>query len=147
MTADERNNYFYVCSMIEYTARKTKNHRRVIVDCLRDEGIRKQLYAAQVNHCLPFEQVSEEWVETYQIPDGSFDTVSNCKYTVPSYMDIGNLYCILVQMCAKEGEEVQELIKIFSSFISDEISNFNTDLYYQNPDYIRCSYQAGRLLE
>lgn len=48
-------------------------------------------------------------------------------------MDIGKLYSIMIEDCAEEGKEVDELIRIFSSFISDEISNFNTDLYYQNP--------------
>ena len=62
-------------------------------------------------------------------------------------MDIGKLYSIMIEDCAKPGEEVQELIKLFSSFISDEISNFNTDLYYQDPDYLECSYREGRLLD
>ena len=45
------------------------------------------------------------------------------------------------------GAEVQELIKIFSSFISDKISDFKTDLYYQNPDYLEWSYREGKLLD
>ena len=48
---------------------------------------------------------------------------------------------------AKPGDEVSELMKIFSSFISDEISNFNTDLYYQNPNYLEWSYREGKLLD
>lgn len=57
MTPKERNDLFYVCSLVEYTARKTKNKRKVIVDLLGERGIRKQLYDAEVNHCLSFEQV------------------------------------------------------------------------------------------
>lgn len=147
MTRSERNDFFYVCSMIEYTARKTKNRRRVIVEKLQEKGIRKQLQDAQVNHSLSFEQVSDEWVEIYGISEGDFDTISGCSYRVPTYTEIGNLYCILIERCAKAGQEIEELIKLFSSFISDEISNFKTDLYYQNPDYLKCSYQEGRLLE
>ena len=45
------------------------------------------------------------------------------------------------------GVEVQELIKIFSSFISDKISDFKTDLYYQNPDYLEWSYREGKWLD
>ena len=52
----------------------------------------------------------------------------------------------MIEDCAKEGKEPDELIKIFTSFISDEISDFNTDLYYHNPDYIECSYKEGKLL-
>ena len=76
-----------------------------------------------------------------------FDIITGCKYSVPSFLDIGKLYSIMIEDCAKPGEEIQELLKIFSSFISDEISNFNTDLYYQNPDYLEWSYREGKLLD
>lgn len=147
MTAKERNDYFYVCALIEYIARETKNHRGDIVNAIGKTGIEKLLYDAEVNHCLSFEQVSDEIIEYYHIMQGEFDTLSKCKYTIPSFLDIGKLYSIMVEDCATPGEEIQELIKIFTSFISDEISNFNTDLYYQNPDYLECSYREGKLLD
>lgn len=147
MTEKERNDYFYVCSLIEYTARKTLNKRGTIVKALGEKGIEKQLYDAEVNHCLSFEQVSDEIIEQYNIQQGDFDTITDCKYTVPGYMDIGKLYSIMIEDCAKPGEETKELIKIFCSFISDEISDFNTDLYYQNPSYLEWSYREGYLLD
>lgn len=99
MTEKARNDYFYVCSLIEYIGRVTKNRRGKIVEIIGKSGIEKLLYDAEVNHCLSFEQVSDE------------------------------------------------LIKLFSSFISDKISDFQTDLYYQNPSYLECSYKAGCLLD
>ena len=105
------------------------------------------MYDAEVNHCLSFEQVSDEVIEYYKIKNGDFDTISECKYSVPSYLDIGKLYSIMVEDCSDSGQELDVLIKIFDSFISDEISDFNTDLYYQNPSYLECSYQAGKLLD
>ena len=147
MTEIERNDFFYVCSLIEYIARQTKNRRRVIVEALGKEGIEKQLYDAEVNHCLSFEQVSEEVIEDYKITMGDFDTISECKYTIPSFMDIGKLYSIMIEDCAECGREVDELMKIFASFISDEISDFQTDIYYQNPGYLECSYESGYLLD
>ncbi len=147
MTEKERNDYFYVCSLIEFTARRTKNRRGVIVRALGRDGIEKQLYDAEVNHCLSFEQVSDEIIEHYGITDGDFDTITDCSYTIPSFMDIGKLYSIMIEDCALPGQETDELISIFSSFISDRISDFQTDLYYQNPSYLECSYQAGYLLD
>ena len=147
MTAKEQNDYFYVCALIEYIARETHNHRGDIVKAIGRKGIEKLLYDAEVNHCLSFEQVSDEVISYYKITNGEFDTISDCKYPVPSYLDIGKLYSIMIEDCAAPGEEVQELINIFSSFISDEISRFKTDLYYQNPDYIECSYREGKLLD
>lgn len=139
--------FFYVCSLIEYIARQTQNKRGTIVKLFGREGIDKQLYDAEVNHCLPFEQVSDELIEQYKIPKGDFDTITECKYTVPSFLDIGKLYSIMIEDCAEEGKEVDELLNIFSSFISDKISDFQTDIYYQNPSYLECSYRAGCLLD
>lgn len=147
MTEKEKNDFFYVCSLIEYIARQTKNRRRVIVEALGKDGIEKQLYDAEVNHCLSFEQVSDEVIEQYKIQNGDFDTITDCKYTVPGFMDIGKLYSIMIEDCAQPGKEVDELLKIFSSFISDKISDFQTDIYYQNPSYLECSYEAGYLLD
>lgn len=146
MTDKEKNDYFYVCALIEYIARETQNHRGDIVKKIGKEGIKKLLQDAEVNHCLSFEQVSDEVIDYYKISFGKFDTISNCKYQVPSYLDIGKLYSIMIEDCAETGKEMEELMKIFSSFISDEISKFNTDLYYQNPDYLECSYREGHLL-
>lgn len=39
MTDKERNDYFYVCALIEYIARKTRNHRGDIVEAMGEEGV------------------------------------------------------------------------------------------------------------
>lgn len=147
MTDNMKNDLFYVCALIEYIARQTSNKRAVIVNTLGEDGITKQLSDAEVNHCLSFEQVCDEIVEQYSIPHGSFDTTTSCKYDVPSYLDIGKLYSIIIADCAEVDGIVKEIISVFSSFISDEISDFATDLYYQNPSYLECSYKAGYLLD
>ena len=132
MTEKEKNDYFYVCSLIEYIARETKNKRGVITGILGKKGIEKLLYDAEADHCLSFEQVSDEVIEQYRISNGDFDTITECKYTIPSFMDIGKLYSIMIEDCAEPGKEIDELLKIFSSFISDKISDFRTDVYYQD---------------
>ena len=147
MTEKEKNDYFYVCSLIEYIARETKNRRGIVVRALGEQGIKKQLQDAEVNHCLSFEQVSDEVIAHYRIPQGDFDTITDCEYTIPGFMVIGKLYCIMIEDCAQPGQEVSELMKIFTSFISDKISNFRSDVYYQNPSYLECSYKEGYLLE
>ena len=146
MTENQKNDLFYVCSMIEFVARKTKNHRKDIVLSLGRKGLEHQLKVASVNHSLSFEQVSDEWIEDYQIEMGNFDTIKNCKYSIPSETSIGSVYQTLILSILKNDDIVQEILNVFSSFISDEISNFNSDLYYLNPTYIKCSYEAGKLL-
>ena len=52
-------------------------------------------------------------IQYYKITLGEFDTISNCQYSVPSFLDIGKLYSIMIEDCAKPGDELAELIKIF----------------------------------
>lgn len=146
MDEKRKDNIFYVCTMIEYVARITNNHRKNIIAFLEKKGVEHQLKVADVNHCLSFEQVADEWIEQYGITEGGFDTITNCKYEVPPITAIGRVYQQLVLDVAKENEEVQAIIDVFSSFISDEISNFNSSVYYSNPQYLECSYKAGVLL-
>ena len=147
LSKEEYNDLFYVCSLVEYIARVTKNRRGVIVQAWGMDGIRKQLKDASVNHCLSFEQVGTELIEQYNIPNGDFDPAANSPYLIPSYTDIGNLYATMIEDSSETYDMAREIMDIFSSFISDLISNFKSDLYYQNPDFLECSYKAGYLLE
>lgn len=146
ITEKDKNDIFYVCTMIEYVARITNNHRKDVIVKFSKEDIEHELKVAELNHCLTFEQVAEEWIEMYHIENGIFNTVDECKYVVPSVTSIGRVYQQLVLSSTKE-DIAQAIIEVFSSFISDEISDFNTSVYYSNPDYLRCSYEAGCLLD
>ncbi len=67
-----------------------------------------------------------------------------------SFLDIGKLYSIMIlDIVGSDRLEgiIKETLGVFSSFISEKISEFSTDLYYQNPSYLECSYKAGYLLD
>lgn len=146
MTKKQKDDIYYVCSLIEFIARKTKNHRQDVIRHFSKADVERQLRLAEVNHCLSFEQVADELIEDYGISDGDFDTVKECRYDVPSFFSIGMLYQELVLSTMKTEDAAQGIIDIFSSFISDEISDFNSNVYYTNPDYLRCSYLEGKML-
>ncbi|HIR70461.1 MAG TPA: hypothetical protein IAA55_04185 [Candidatus Pullilachnospira gallistercoris] len=146
MTEKQKDDIYYVCSLIEFIARKTKNHRQDVIRHFSKADVERQLRLAEVNHCLSFEQVADELIEDYGISDGDFDTVKECRYDVPSFLSIGMLYQELVLSTMKTEDAPQGIIDIFSSFISDEISDFNSNVYYTNPDYLRCSYLEGKML-
>ena len=97
-------------------------------------------------NCQSFEQSADEICELFPVPEGTYDTVSNCHYKVPSYTDIGKVYQRIIFDCTSTPG-VQDVIDVFSSFISDDISDFNTATYYCNPSYLYHSYKAGKLLD
>ena len=104
MTEKQKNDVLYVCSLIETIARKTKNHRQDVIRHFTKADIERQLRLAEVNHCLSFEQVSDELIEDLNIPDGDFDTAAECRYTVPSATSIGMLYQGLVLSTMKDDD-------------------------------------------
>jgi len=113
--------------------------------CLIDNEIEHELKVASVNHSLSFEQVSDEWIEKYNIKEGNFDNITACKYRVPTYLSIGKVYQRLI-LDVSNNNIIDGIRKVYNSFISDEISNFNSNVYYSNLDYIRCSFLDGYLL-
>ena len=145
MTEKEKDDIYYVCSLIEYIARKTYNQRKTVIKYFSKKDIDHQLYAAQVNHCLPFEQVSDELIEEFGIQTGDYDSEAECRYSVPSVTSIGDVYQILI-LDTSRNDPAEGILDVFSSFIAEEISDFNSSTYYQNPDYLRCSYLEGELL-
>ena len=146
MSDKEENDLFYVCSLIEHVGRKTKNHRGDVVAAMDDDCLRHQLDYADTNHCLPFDRVSDELIAECGIREGAFDTISTCKYSIPTATSIGKVYSTLIEE-TDEGDIAQSLRKVFASFISDEISDFANGVYCQNPSYLLESYKAGRLLQ
>ena len=92
MNNKRKDDIFYVCTLIEYIARETRNHRKDIIAYFDKDDLSRQLRLAEVNHSLSFEQVSDELIEEYNISNGNFDTVAECKYTVPSITSIGRGY-------------------------------------------------------
>jgi len=146
MDEKRKDDVYYVCTLIEFISRETCNRRKDVIGYFDKKDISRQLKLAEVNHCLSFEQVADEIIEEYHIQKGEYDTVKECKYSVPSYTAIGRVYQQLVLSLVENENVEQATINVFSSFISDEISDFNSNVYYSNPDYLRCSYLEGKML-
>ena len=147
MLKEIKDDVFYVCTMIEFVARATHNKVGDVIKYISDDDLAHELKAAPINHCLTFEQVCDEWIEKYKIANGVFDNISTCKYQVPTVTSIGRLYQQLIYNVIKdETKLIQTIREVFTSFLSEEIANYNSSLYYSNPDYLRCSYLDGTLL-
>lgn len=92
------NNLFYVCSLIEYIARKTQNSRFDIVEQLGGDLQRIYNYA-DIFHCEPIEKVADDFIQKDSIANGNYDNLTNCQYSLPDYWDIGEVFARLVEDC------------------------------------------------
>ena len=143
----KENDLFYTCSLIEYIARKTKNTKKVVVEKLGKENIEKIYNLAELYHCENIEKVSDEFIEKADIKTGTYDNISNCKYNVPTYWDVGKVYKRLIIMVNCEEEKyIDTLMEVLSSWIIEKIDNYNSSMYYENPGYIYECYVEGKVI-
>lgn len=138
---------FYTCSLIEFIGREQKLKRSELVRLLGEKIIARIYRYADVFHCEPIEKTAGDFIENCSISQGSFDNVASCRYTVPDYWTIGEVYERLIEDVSGEEEErvVENLIEVYTSWIDDVLSNYNTDFYYQSRDYIYECYKEGEI--
>ena len=141
------NDLFFVCSFIEYIARKTNNKKSYIVKKIGKELLQKIYNLAEVYHSENIEKVSDEIIEQSKIERGNYDIIGNCKYNIPTYWDIGKVYKRLILMVNNdEIEYINTLYSVLSSWIIEKIDNYNSSMYYENPDYIYECYKEEKVI-
>lgn len=142
------NDLFFTCSLIDYIARKTKNTRADIVNALGKNRLEKIYELADVYHSDNIDRVSDDFIEEASIKNGEFDNVKECKYAIPSYWDIGKVYKRLIKSVAAEEKTgiIDALMKVYNSFISNKIDDYNSSMYYENPSYLLECYLEDKVI-
>lgn len=143
----KENDLFFVCSLIEYIARKTKNTKKYIVEKIGKDNINKIYNLAEVYHSENIEKISDEMIEKFNIELGKYDIISLCESKVPTYWDIGKVYKRLIVMVSRDEEQyIDTLVDVLSSWIIEKIDNYNSSMYYENPGYLFECYKEGKVL-
>ena len=116
------NALFFTCGLIDYISRKTKNVRADVVNRLGKDNIRKIYSLADVYHCDNIDSVSDDF--------------------------IGKVYRRLIKMVAADEQidVIDALIEVYNSFISPMIDDYNSSVYYENPNYIFECYKQKKML-
>lgn len=143
----KENDLFFTCSLIEYIARKTTNHRSVVVNALGKKRIEKIYELADVYHSDNIDRVSEDFIKEAEIINGEFDNIKSARYSIPSHWDIGKVYKRLVLGAAREKhmDIVEALMDVYNSFVCEKIDNYNSSFYYDNPQNILNAYLTGEI--
>ena len=144
----EDNDLFFTCSLIDYIARKTQNTRKDIVNSLGKQRVEKIYELADVYHSDNIDRVSQDFIEEAGIREGNFDNVGDCGYSIPTHWDIGKVYKRLIKMAAEDENIsiIDALFKVYNSFISSKIDDYNSSVYYENPSYIFECYKENNML-
>ena len=144
----ESNDLFYTCSLIDYIARKTKNERKYVVNKLGKACLEKIYELADIYHCDNIDSVSDSFIEACQIENGNFDNVAECRYSIPTYWDIGKVYKRLILQVSNEEKTgvIDALLEVYNSFLSPKIDDYNSSVYYENPSYLFECYKEKKML-
>jgi len=142
------NNLFFLCSLIEYIGRKTKNHRSVVTNALGKEKLQHIFDLADVYHSDSMDQIAFDLIKAYGIKERTFDNIVNAKYAIPTYWDIGKVYKrLILTISTKQNKPIIDiLLEVYNSWLSRKIEDFNSSVYYESPDYLYESYLAGDVL-
>ncbi len=137
---NHKNDIYYTASLLEFLARRTKNRRSDLARKLGKSGIDSIYQYADVNHCLPFEQVADELIETYHISEGTYfpeAIFQETGSTSPSPTQIGKSYANLVcDIQANPEQYPATLYDVLCSRISEWMTDYRSAFYYSPRDYI-----------
>ncbi len=141
------NDLFYLCALIEYIARQTKNRNRVIVNAIGKERLTKIYKLADVYHSDNIARVADDLIQECKIENDYFD-ITDIEYSVPTYWDIAKVYKRLIINVSqdKTSQYINTLITVYNSWIADKIDDYNSSFYYDTSDCIYQSYLIGKAL-
>jgi len=142
------NNLFFLCSLIEYVGRKTKNHRNVIVNAFGKDVLQHIFDLADVYHSENIDKLLFEFKKKHKIEEGIFDNIADAKYSIPTHWDIGKVYKRLILSVSKKENKplIDALSEVYNSWLSRKIEDFNSSVYYESPEYLFQSYLHGDIL-
>ena len=142
------NDIFFVCGLIEYVARLTNNRRSDVVNLIGRSKLQHFFELADVYHSENIDKIANDLILKYHIQTASYNNIVNAKYSIPSHWDISKVFTRLIVNVFEErnSDPIDVLIEIYNSWICDKLQDYNSSLYYENPDYLFQSYKAGKLL-
>lgn len=145
MMSKEMNDLFFVCSMIEKVSREIKQKQSYVINKIGKENINRLYKYADVFHCENPDKISYELIKNNNIEIGNYDKISRCKYKIPTYWEIGEIYARLI-INVNNKDIIDTLFEVYNSWIEEIMDNYNSSFYYETPEYHLACYEDGKVL-
>lgn len=143
-----KNDLYFICSMIERTARKIHQRNAYVVNAIGLNELRRLLSVACVLHCESPEKVAEDWIKDFSLENGNFDITDvnpSLVSSVPRATQIGKVYSrLILNTIGKNEDYAQAIVRVYNNSICSVIDNYNASAYYE-PSYViaRAYYNGG----
>lgn len=141
------NDLYFVCSMIERTARKMKQPNKYVVNRMGKRGLEEKLSVANVLHSDNPEAVMHQWIEEYGLETGGFDVTRvnpSLVTTLPTPLQMGKVYTRLILSTMTRDEDYADgILRVYNNPICEVIDNYNGSAYYEPSYFITRAYNQG----
>lgn len=138
---------FYLCSLIERTARKLKQPNRYIVNSLGKKGLAEKLSLANVMHSENQEAVAARLIVDYSMVAGNYDVTRvnpSLVDRIPTEQDMGKVYMRLILSTLSSHEDYADaILRVYNDKICRIIDNYNGSAYYEPSYYLTRCYYSG----
>lgn len=117
--------------------------KKEVIDYIGKKYINHLYKTAQVNHCLPIKQVTQELINRFNIP---YNKINERKATTPSIWDIGKVYYRLISDLSTVDNWLDKLFEVYNSWICDYIDDYQKPIYWQSRSYLKECYLENKIL-
>ena len=144
------NDLYFVCYMIERTARQLKQPNKYVVNAMGHDELIKKLSLADTLHSENPIAVAADWIDEYNLQPGTFDVADvqpDLCSQIPTATQMGRVYKRLILNTLQPNEDyATAILRVYNNPICEVIDNYNTSAYYEPSPYIARSYFAGGFL-
>jgi hypothetical protein len=141
------NDLYFVCYMIERTARQLKQPNKYVVNAMGHDELAKKLSLADTLHSENPIAVAADWIDEYNLQPGTFDVADvqpDLCSQIPTATQMGRGYKRLILNTLQPNEDyATAILRVYNNPICEVIDNYNTSAYYEPSPYIARSYYAG----
>lgn len=141
------NDLYFMCYITERIARTLHQHNCYVVNTIGYDALVEKISVASVLHCENPLQVVNDFINEYSLKEGSFDVVDVNKELVdiiPTETQMGKVYCRLILQTLDDDEDyIQGMLRVYNSWIAEEIDDYNTGVYYEPSYILKRAYYAN----
>lgn len=140
-----KDNIYFMCYFMEKLGRELRVSKTDIMKNMDREFFLNMTEYEDVYHSLSMDQLLDEQGDKLGLIKGRHNRVDTCNFRVPRVRSMAKLYMRLIY---RMDEDVTDaFFKVMNSPITDYIDDYNSSLYYENPDYIADCIKEGKIIK
>lgn len=143
----KENDLYFLCYMIERVARRLHQRNKYVVNQIDRNEWMRLISLANVLHCENPLKIETEWIEDYDLQEGTFNIQKvnqDLVDQIPTVTQMGKVYMRLILNTLQPGENyIDGMIRVYNHEICEVIDNYNSSAYFEPSYVIERAYYAG----